>query len=126
MRATLRDMNPISQAPLDPSPGRKMLNKVPLTTSTPIFAVVLAVVFGAEQYTIGDEMSQNSHKYGGLGLGTTGTSYIFLGSILALVTYLSITKKDETPPDVILEEEGAAAGGHAHGRTRLELSPDEA
>ena len=41
-------------------------------------------------------MSQNSHKYGGLGLGTTGTSYIFLGCILALVTYLSITRRDAT------------------------------
>ena len=43
-------------------------------------------------------MSQNSHKYGGLGLGTTGTSYIFLGCILALVTFLTITKRDQTPP----------------------------
>ena len=41
-------------------------------------------------------MSQNSHKYGGLGLGTTGTSYIFLGCILALVAYLSITRRDAT------------------------------
>ena len=45
-------------------------------------------------------MSQNSHKYGGLGLGTTGTSYIFLGCILVLVTYLTITKRDQTPPEV--------------------------
>jgi uncharacterized membrane-anchored protein len=41
-------------------------------------------------------MCQSSHKYGGLGLGTTGTSYIFLGCILALVTYLTITKRDRT------------------------------
>ena len=41
-------------------------------------------------------MSQNSHKYGGLGLGTTGTSYIFLGCILALVSFLSITRRDAT------------------------------
>ncbi|MCW2991724.1 MAG: hypothetical protein JWM73_2318, partial [Solirubrobacterales bacterium] len=32
--------------------------------------------------SIGDEMSQNSHKYGGLGLGATQTSYIFLAAIL--------------------------------------------
>jgi uncharacterized membrane-anchored protein len=44
------------------------------------------LVLGA---SIGDEMSQNSHKYGGLGLGTTGTSYILLSCILALVAYLS-------------------------------------
>src|SRR5689334_10611603 len=48
--------------------------------------------------SIGDFLSQNSHKYGGLGLGTTDTSYIFLGCILALVAYLSITKRDQTPP----------------------------
>src|SRR4051795_10195073 len=46
--------------------------------------------------SIGDFMSQKSHKYGGLGLGTTGTSYIFLGCILGLVVYLSITRRDVT------------------------------
>ena len=54
-------------------------------------AYILTRPLGA---SIGDEMSQNSHKYGGLGLGTTGTSYIFLGCILALVAFLSITRKD--------------------------------
>jgi uncharacterized membrane-anchored protein len=54
-------------------------------------AYILTRPLGA---SIGDEMSQHSHKYGGLGLGTTGTSYIFLGCILALVTYLSITRRD--------------------------------
>jgi uncharacterized membrane-anchored protein len=54
-------------------------------------AYILTRPLGA---SIGDEMSQNSHKYGGLGLGTSGTSYIFLGCILALVTYLSITRRD--------------------------------
>jgi uncharacterized membrane-anchored protein len=67
--------------------------------------------------SIGDEMSQNSHKYGGLGLGTTGTSYIFLGCILVLVTYLSVTKVDQTPPELIAEEEEGhhprASGPHA-------------
>jgi uncharacterized membrane-anchored protein len=56
-------------------------------------AYILTRPLGA---SIGDEMSQNSHKYGGLGLGTTGTSYIFLGAILALVAYLSITRRDAT------------------------------
>ena len=37
-----------------------------------------------------------SHKDGGLGLGTTGTSYIFLGCILALVVFLSLTRQDVT------------------------------
>jgi uncharacterized membrane-anchored protein len=60
-------------------------------------AYILTRPLGA---SIGDWMSQKSHKYGGLGLGTTGTSYIFLGAILALVAYLSITKRDQTPPVV--------------------------
>src|SRR3954452_20705408 len=44
--------------------------------------------------SIGDFMSQHSHKYGGLGLGATGTSYIFLACILGLVIWLSITRRD--------------------------------
>lgn len=43
--------------------------------------------------SIGDYLSQPS-KYGGLGLGATVTSFIFVGGILAIVAYLSITKKD--------------------------------
>jgi uncharacterized membrane-anchored protein len=70
--------------------------------------------------SIGDEMSQTSHKYGGLGLGTTGTSYIFLGCIFALVAYLSITKKDQTPPDLVAKEAGPTLRG------RLDPSLEEA
>ncbi len=33
---------------------------------------------------------------GGLGLGTLGTSVLFLGTILAVVVYLTITRKDRT------------------------------
>jgi uncharacterized membrane-anchored protein len=61
-------------------------------------AYILTRPLGA---SIGDEMSQNSHKYGGLGLGTTGTSYIFLGCILALVTFLSITRRDQSAPTTV-------------------------
>jgi len=61
-------------------------------------AYILTRPLGA---SIGDFMSQKSHKYGGLGLGTTGTSYIFLGCILLLVTFLSITKRDQTAPDAV-------------------------
>jgi uncharacterized membrane-anchored protein len=56
-------------------------------------AYILTRPLGA---SIGDWMSQHSKKYGGLGLGTTGTSYIFLGCILALVVFLSITRRDAT------------------------------
>jgi uncharacterized membrane-anchored protein len=70
-------------------------------------AYILTRPLGA---SIGDEMSQTSHKYGGLGLGTTGTSYIFLGCILALVTFLTVTKRDQTPPELVLAD---APGGRA-------------
>jgi uncharacterized membrane-anchored protein len=73
-------------------------------------AYILTRPLGA---SIGDFMSQNSKQYGGLGLGTTGTSFIFLGCILALVTYLSISKRDRIDP-------------HPHHRTRLEVASQEA
>src|SRR5436305_12134356 len=63
--------------------------------------------------SIGDGMSQKDPKYGGLGLGTTGTSYIFLGCILLLVLYLTRTKRDQTPPELIVAEE-QRAGEHRH------------
>ena len=43
--------------------------------------------------SIGDYLSQ-SRDHGGLGLGATVTSAIFIAAILATVIYLSITKKD--------------------------------
>ena len=58
-------------------------------------AYVLTRPLGA---SIGDGLSQPS-AHGGLGLGTTDTSYIFLACILVLVTYLTVTHKDQTPPE---------------------------
>jgi uncharacterized membrane-anchored protein len=43
--------------------------------------------------SIGDYLSQPSN-HGGLGLGVTATSGIFIAGIISIVTYLSITKKD--------------------------------
>ena len=54
------------------------------------FAYVLTRPLGA---SIGDYLSQ-AHDEGGLGLGTTATSALFLVTILGLVIYLVITKKD--------------------------------
>jgi uncharacterized membrane-anchored protein len=62
-------------------------------------AYILTRPLGA---SIGDFMSQNDPDYGGLGLGTTTTSYIFLACILAMVTFLSVTKRDQTPPELAL------------------------
>lgn len=53
-------------------------------------AYVLTRPFGA---SLGDYLSQ-SHHAGGLGLGTMGTSLIFLITILGLVIYLTKTKID--------------------------------
>ncbi len=43
--------------------------------------------------SLGDYLSQ-PHKYGGLGLGATGTSVIFISGIIALVLFLTFTKRD--------------------------------
>lgn len=56
-------------------------------------AYILTRPLGA---SIGDYLSQ-APADGGLGLGTTVTSFIFLGAILGLVIYLTLTKKDEIP-----------------------------
>jgi uncharacterized membrane-anchored protein len=58
-------------------------------------AYILTRPLGA---SIGDFLSQ-PRDAGGLGLGTTVTSAIFLAAILGLVVYLTITKKDEIPDE---------------------------
>jgi len=69
-------------------------------------AYILTRPLGA---SIGDFLSQ-PHDAGGLGLGTTMTSVIFLTAIFALVVYLTISKKDETRPEIVLaEEEGSTS-----------------
>jgi uncharacterized membrane-anchored protein len=59
-------------------------------------AYILTRPLGA---SIGDGLSQSKHD-GGLGLGTTGTSYLFLAAILALVVFLTVTRRDQTPPEL--------------------------
>ncbi len=54
-------------------------------------AYILTRPLGA---SIGDYLSQ-AHEDGGLGLGTTTTSIIFLVAILCLVIYLTTTKRDQ-------------------------------
>lgn len=50
--------------------------------------------------SIGDYLSQ-ARADGGINLGTTVTSAIFLVTILCIVVYLSLTRKDETPPEIV-------------------------
>ena len=52
--------------------------------------------------SIGDFLSQPS-KYGGLGLGATITSVIFLSGILGIIIFLVITKCDINPKNEIVE-----------------------
>ena len=54
-------------------------------------AYILTRPLGA---SIGDYLSQ-ARADGGLGLGTVGTSAIFLATILGVVSYLAKTKKDQ-------------------------------
>jgi uncharacterized membrane-anchored protein len=56
-------------------------------------AYILTRPLGA---SMGDYLSQK-HKDGGLGLGTVTTSALFLATILAVVIYLTVTKKDQIP-----------------------------
>jgi uncharacterized membrane-anchored protein len=65
--------------------------------------------------SIGDFMSQNDPQAGGLNLGTTATSYIFLGLILGLVAYLQVTKRDRTPTEVAAVEPDHGRRHASHG-----------
>jgi hypothetical protein len=47
----------------------------------------------------GDWLSQQGNQ--GLNLGTTATSYLFLGTIVALVIYLQVRKPDITPVELV-------------------------
>jgi uncharacterized membrane-anchored protein len=57
-------------------------------------AYILTRPLGA---SFGDLFSQTS-DHGGLGFGTTNTSFIFLAAIAALVAYLTLTHRDEDEP----------------------------
>ena len=64
-------------------------------------AYILTRPFGA---SIGDYLSQPKAD-GGLGLGTVVTSALFLTAILAVVVFLTITRRDETPAQTVSPEE---------------------
>ena len=68
-------------------------------------AYILTRPLGA---SLGDYLSQPSDS-GGLGLGTAATSALFLLTILSLVTYLTITRKDGLPtPNIAAAQEPTA------------------
>jgi uncharacterized membrane-anchored protein len=73
------------------------------------FIYILTRPLGA---SIGDYLSQSTHQ-GGLGLGATVTSLIFVVGILGIVTYLAISKADviATGDDPVLDAAAASERG---------------
>jgi uncharacterized membrane-anchored protein len=84
-------------------------------------AYILTRPLGA---SVGDFLSQTRHA-GGLGLGTTVTSALFLGAIMLVVSYLSLTRKDAT--EVVAAEHAAHPKvhmrGHSHRPPRPTVEP---
>lgn len=76
--------------------------------------------------SLGDYLSQ-ARNDGGLGLGTTATSLIFLGAILALVIVLTLTRADEISAATVADDLEEQRGEHvpmAEGGV-VELAEDE-
>jgi uncharacterized membrane-anchored protein len=80
-------------------------------------AYILTRPLGA---SIGDFLSQ-ARADGGLGLGTTATSGIFLAAILGLVVFLSVTKKDVIPLE---GDPGRLQGGTGPRPLAAKAAPD--
>jgi uncharacterized membrane-anchored protein len=72
-------------------------------------AYILTRPLGA---SIGDYLASPKAE-SGLGLGTNLTSFLFLGTILALVVYLAISKRDVIPTGAAAEAEALPAEGEA-------------
>ena len=85
-------------------------------------AYILTRPLGA---SIGDYLSQ-PRADGGLGLGTTVTSVIFLLTILGVVVYLSLTKLDRIERDVAPTAPAAAVAGLAGHPHRHEQDDGDA
>jgi uncharacterized membrane-anchored protein len=60
--------------------------------------------------SIGDYLSQPSGQ-GGLGLGATVTSLVFVIGIVGIVTYLAVTRADVIPSDVAVDTSAAVERG---------------
>jgi uncharacterized membrane-anchored protein len=76
-------------------------------------AYILTRPLGA---SLGDFLSQNRSS-GGLGLGTTVTSIIFLVAILAVVSYLTVTRRDAT--EIVLPQGESHHAHHGPDATRI-------
>ena len=60
--------------------------------------------------SIGDLLSQPT-KFGGLGLGATVTSALFLAGILGIILYFTFSKRDVITNSIVEENEGAESKG---------------
>ncbi|MGA8980649.1 MAG: hypothetical protein WB473_16185 [Pedococcus sp.] len=74
-------------------------------------AYILTRPLGAN---IGDFLA-SARDEGGAGLGTLGTSILFLGTILAVVVYLSVTHQDRTERATLGAQRAAATVGDRQG-----------
>jgi uncharacterized membrane-anchored protein len=99
-----------------------------LWKSTPIngvlafwLAYIMTRPLGA---STGDWLSQQGNQ--GLNLGTTATSYLFLGTIVALVIYLQIRKPDVTPVQLVNADAVHHSNlPHPHHEASDDLEPSE-
>lgn len=82
-------------------------------------AYILTRPLGA---SLGDYLSQ-AREDGGLGLGTVGTSAIFLLAILGVVVYLARTKVDQEEVAVLVPVVDAGHPRHSPPRPGLPLEP---
>jgi uncharacterized membrane-anchored protein len=83
-------------------------------------AYILTRPLGA---SLGDYLSQTPDD-GGLGMGTVGTTALFLATILVLVVYLTITKRDQTPPGIVDEAGRPLPSGESVRDGRVERAHD--
>jgi uncharacterized membrane-anchored protein len=60
--------------------------------------------------SIGDYLTQPADQ-GGLGLGATTTTVIFVAGIIGIVAYLSVTKADVIPGEAVVRHEAQERGG---------------
>ena len=63
-------------------------------------AYILTRPLGA---SVGDYLTQDSSKYGGLGLGSNTVTFVFIAAIVLMVGYLQLSGRDQTPASVVAE-----------------------
>lgn len=86
---------------ITPQAGRALVDEVPEVTIWFRVTEILATTVGETAPDhLDDTLGPGSQTRadGGLGLGTTVTSLVFLATTLAVVSYLALTERDQLPP----------------------------